>query len=178
MLNMDKFKNTAAAQTAPQPAPAAASTNALEGLGSAQVFEKGIQFETGTYVATIDVVKLFPSRQKSADIFVVEFIVKETINGAAQPGERRSWVQQINKVGDVKQRPMALSAIKGFVMAAVNPKTPADKAAVADNAQEIILAAVSDSQDLKGYEVRVASSPIPPKKPGDPVYQRVNFTGV
>jgi len=175
-IDLSKFSKAANGTTQAPPLPVSAMTgNVLDGVSSAAVYDRGIPLESGSYTVNIDVVKLFPSRQKAGHVFVVEMLVEETFSGTAKPGDRRAWVQFINPQGDVKQRPIALGMIKAFILAAVNPGTAAEKATVIENLQEIILGAASDSQDLKGYKVRATSSALAPKNPGDKAFQQVQF---
>lgn len=162
-----------AAQPQGAPAPAAYDARAvLAGLNTADVFERNPPFPDGSFNAIIEKVRLFPSNNLPADVFLVESSIEDGPNA----GMKCSWIQMLDKGG--RNRSMQLGAVKAFVLAVAAPSNPEERRVIEGATDEIVNDAVH-ADGMKGSRVHVTAATVSKTPKGATeakTYKQVSFS--
>lgn len=148
-MDLTKFKTT---NGTAKPAGANVASGALSGLKDAETWERNPTFSPGAYIATVTSCKVFPSKKKAGHNFLVEFTIEENVNGKDAKGDKRVWIQSIDPGGI--QRGMALGAIRAFALAVLAPKDQAEREAIEENLEEVVVEA-TEKGGFDGNKVQV-----------------------
>jgi len=136
--------------------------NPLEGVGKAELFEKGKYLNPGLYVLAVKKT-IFKSTRKSGDAFIVEFEVLESSDEENHAvGSTCTWYQGL------RDKEVAFPAIKDFMrnLLGINPDDKAAMQEFADGIDKMLHQAINNPDLFEGTRIRVETYMIKTKAKG------------